>query len=172
MPVTSAPARESPLFTDEPRMIADMLRDNWSLGPDDIPTIAYVPEEYMTNARVAFIYVYQISRYNSVSSTDYRSLQRTSFLAVRINTRFRHKLFLYMDEIYRIIMAHRRIGQRGLNGFTFMEVINDRVQNDLSGWYTATMDIKLTSYNYPVKSAGFGDLTNRVLDQCGCEKEE
>lgn len=172
MTITTDPIRESPLFTDEPRMIADMLRDNWSLGPDDIPTIAYVPEEYMTSARIAFIYVYQISRYNSVSSTDYRTLQRTSFLAVRLNTRFRHKLFLYMDEIYRIIMAHRRIGQKGLSGFTYMEVINDRVQNDLSGWYTATMDIKLTSYSYPVKSAGFGDSINRVIEQCGCEKEE
>lgn len=165
MTITTDPVGETSLFTDEPRMIANMLRDNWSLGPDDIPTIAYVPEEYMTNARIAFIYVYQVSRYNSVSSTDYRSLQRTSFLAVRINTRFRHKLFEYMDEIYRIIMAHRRIGQRGLKGFTFMEVINDRVQNDLNGWYIATMDIKLTSYNYPIRSAGFGDELNRLIDE-------
>lgn len=144
------------LFTDEPKMIADMLRDNWSLGPDDTPTIAYVPEEYMTSARVAFIYVYQISRYNSVSSTDYRTLQRTSFIAIRLNTRFRHKMFEYMQEIYRIIMNHRRVGQEKLGGFTFMEIINDRIQNDLSGWYTATMDVKLVSYNYPVNSAGFG----------------
>lgn len=152
-----APVRESPLFTDEPRMIAEMLRDQWSLGPDDIPTIAYVPEEYMTSARIAFIYVYQVSRYNSVSTTDYRALQRTSFLAIRINTRFRNKLFEYMDEVYRIAMANRRLGQDKLGGFTYFEVINDRVQNDLSGWYTATMDIKLTSYNYPVKSPGFGE---------------
>lgn len=172
MTITTDPPKESPLFTDEPRMIAEMLRDNWSLGPDDIPTIAYVPEEYMTSANVAFIYVYQISRYNSVSTTDYRTIQRTSFLAIRMNTRFRHKLFQYMDEIYRIIMAHRRIGQKGLKGFTFMEVINDRIQNDVSGWYIATMDIKLTSYNYPVRSAGYGDSINRIIDQYGCEKEE
>lgn len=156
MSYTMPPMDEPSLFTDEPKLIADMLRDNWSLGPDDTPTIAYIPEEYMTSARVAFIYVYQVSRYNSVSSTDYRTLQRTSFIAIRLNTRFRHKLFAYMDEIYRIIMNHRRVGQDELKGYTYLEIINDRIQNDLSGWYTATMDVKLTSYNYPIKSAGFG----------------
>lgn len=153
---TTTPVDETPLFTDEPKMIADLLRDNWSLGPDDTPTISHIPEEYMTSARVAFIYVYQISRYNSVSSTDYNTIQRTSFLAIRLNTRFRHKLFEYMDEVYRIAMANRRLGQNRLKGFTFFEVINDRVQNDLTGWYSATMDLKLTSYNYPLKSDGFG----------------
>jgi hypothetical protein len=70
-----------------------------------------------------------------------------------------------MQEIYRIAMANRRLGQKRLGGFTYFEVINDRVQNDLSGWYTATMDIKLTSYNYPIKSAGFGERVNKALDE-------
>lgn len=165
MTITSDPVKETPLFTDEPRMIAEMLRDQWSLGPEDTPTIAYVPEEYMTSARVAFIYVYQVSRYNSISTTDYRTLQRTSFLAIRLNTRFRHKLYEYMDEIYRIAMANRRLGQKSLRGYTYFEIINDRIQNDLSGWYTATMDLKLTSYNYPLRSAGFGDRVNRLIEE-------
>ena len=62
-------------------------------------------------------------------------------------------------------MANRRLGQNRLDGFTYFEVINDRVQNDLSGWYTATMDIKLTSYNDPVKSAGFGKRVNKALEE-------
>lgn len=165
MGVTTTPIKESVLFSDEPRMIAELLREEWSLGPDDTPTIAYIPEEYMTSARVAFIYVYQISRYNSVSSTDYRTLQRTSFLAIRINTRFRQKLYEYMQEIYRIAMANRRLGQSRLGGFTYFEVINDRVQNDLSGWNSATMDIKLISYNYPLNSAGFGKRVNKALEE-------
>lgn len=164
MTVTTDPVKETPLFSDEPAMIAEMLRENWSLGPEDTPTIAYVPEEYMTSARVALIYVYQVSRYNSISTTDYRSLQRTSFIAVRLNTRFRNKLFEFMQEVYRIIMANRRLGQKELGGYTYMEIINDRVQNDLSGWYTATMDVKLTSYAYPIQSAGFGDRINRQIE--------
>lgn len=154
--MTTDPTKESPLFTDEPRMIAEYLRTNWSLGPDDTPTIAYVPEEFMTSARVAFIYVYQVSRYNSLSSTDYRTIQRTSYLAVRLNTRFRHKLYEYMQEVYRILMGIRRMGQKGLGGYTYFEIINDRVQNDQKGWYTATMDVKLVSYAYPLMSPGFG----------------
>lgn len=153
---TTTPEQETLLYADEPKMIAELLRDNWSLGPDDIPTIAYNPEEYMTSARVAFIYVYRISRYNSISSTDYRTLQRTSFIAIRLNTRFRHKLIEYMNEVYRILMAHRRMGQKGLGGFTFFEVINDREQNDMSGWYSVTMDLKLTTYNCPILTDGFG----------------
>lgn len=150
------PVEENPLFTDEPAFIVDLLKRSWSLDAEDFPTITCVPEEYMTSARVGFIYVYHISRYNSVSSTNYSTIQRTSFIAIRLNTRFRHKLYAYMDEIYRIIYANRRVGQKKLNGYTFMEVINDRIQNDLSGWYSATMDVKLTSYNYPLRSHGFG----------------
>ena len=70
-----------------------------------------------------------------------------------------------MDEIYRIAMANRRLGQKSLRGYTYFEIINDRIQNDLSGWYTATMDLKLTSYNYPLRSAGFGDRVNRLIEE-------
>ena len=62
-------------------------------------------------------------------------------------------------------MANRRLGQNRLGGFTYFEVINDRVQNDLSGWNSATMDIKLISYNYPLNSAGFGKRVNEALEE-------
>lgn len=163
MTITTTPVKESILFGDDPGMIAEMLRESWSLGPDDTPTITHIPEEYMTSARVALIYVYQVSRYNSTSSTDYNTLQRTSFIAVRLSTRFRAKFFQYMEEVYRIMYAHRRLGNRDLAGYTFLEVINDRTSQDTSGWYINTMDLKLTSYVYPLRSAGFGDKINREL---------
>lgn len=162
---TTSPVKETVLFTDEPQFIVNLLRENWSLREGDLPTIACIPEEYITSARAGFVYVYQISRYNSVSSTDYSSLQRTSFIAIRLNTRYREKLYEYMDEIYRIIYANRRVGQKGLMGFSYLEVINDRLMNDVSGWYTATMDVKMTSYNYPLRSAGFGDRINRDVEE-------
>jgi len=150
-------------FNDDPRFIAEMLDDNWDTFPLEKPVITYLPDQWMTSARHAFIYVYQVSRYNSVSSTDYRTIQRTSFVAIRLNCPNRESFFAYFDHIYQIILAHRRIGQAKLHGYTYMEVINDRVINDLSGWYTGTMDVKLTSYNYPVESDGFG-----MCDKC-CE---
>lgn len=163
MTITTTPVQESILFGDDPGMIVELLKDQWSLGPDDTPTITHIPEEYTTSARVALIYVYQVSRYNSVSSTDYNTIQRTSFLAIRTSTRFRPKFFQYMDEIYRILYANRRLGQKKLGGYTFLEVINDRIAQDVMGWYTNTMDVKLTSYVYPLRSAGFGDKINREL---------
>ena len=143
-------------FNDDPRFLAEMLDKHWDTYPLEKPVIAYKPETWMTSARNAFIYVYQISRYNSVSTADYRTLQRTSFLAVRLSCPNRESFFAYMDNIYKIVLAHRRIGQKNLHGYTYLEIINDRVVNDLSGWYTGTMDVKLTSYNYPVESSGFG----------------
>lgn len=144
-------------FTDDVKLIYDMLDGNWeNTLPLEKPIIAYKPEQWMTHGDRAFIYIYQISRYNSVSTTDYRTLQRTSFLAVRTTARTREYLYAVVDNIYKIILAHRRVGQRDLGGFTFMEIINDRSLNDLTGWYTNTLDIKLTTYNYPIESSGFG----------------
>jgi len=152
-------------FNDDPKFIADLLSNNWDTFPLEKPVIAYTPEQWMTSAKYAFIYVYQVSRYNSVSSTDYRTIQRTSFVAIRLSCPNRNSFFTYMDHIQKLIFAHRRIGQKRLHGYTYLEIINDRVVNDLSGWYTGTMDVKLTSYNYPVESDGFG------LDKC-CDCED
>lgn len=158
------PPEENILFNDDPMMICNMLKNEWSLGEEDFPTITCIPEEYMSSARVATIYVYQISRYNSVSTVDYATLQRTSFIAIRLNTRFRHKFYQYMQEVYRILAANRRLGAKNLNGYHYFEIINDRIQNDLSGWYTCTLDVKLTAYVYPLRTAGFGDRINRLIE--------
>jgi len=110
----------------------------------------------MTNAANAAVFVYQVSRYNSVSTTDYSTIQRTSFVAIRTSARHRKVFRKMVDEVYQIIYAHRRVGQNNLNGYTFMEIINDRDTNDYLGWYGNTLDIKLTTYNYPVASEGYG----------------
>lgn len=160
----TTPVPETELFCDDAKLVCDMLRREWSLDIDNCPTFTYIPEEFMSSSRVALVYVYQISRYNSVSTIDYATLQRTSFVAIRLNTRFRHKFYEYMQEIYRILMANRRVGADNLNGYTYFEVINDRITNDLSGWYTCTMDVKLTGYVVPIRSAGFGDTINKLIE--------
>lgn len=153
-------------FNDDVKFICDMLKDNWDTFGEygyEPPVFAYKPEKWMTSARNASIYVYQISRYNSVSSTDYRTLQRTAFIAIRTTAPNREMFYATVDRIYKIILAHRRAGQKKLQGFTYMEIINDRISNDLTGWYTNTLDVKMTSYNYPVESDGFGVKD----DSCG-----
>ena len=147
-------------FNDDVKFIANLLDRNWNTFNEfdqEKPVISYDPNQWMTSARHGgFIYVYQISRYNSIATTDYRTLQRTVFLALRITAPQRDMLYRMADQVFRIIFAFRRTGQAKLYGYTYMEIINDRISNELTGWYTDTMDIKLTCYNYPIKSAGFG----------------
>ena len=152
--------KESVLASDDVACIAKILKEDWSLPPYDTPVIDFVPEATMAYAMPAYIYVYQVSRYNSISSTDYRTLQRNSFIGIRISTRSRDKLYLFMDEVYRIIMANRRAGPQYLNHYTYMEAINDHIDNSATGWYSATIDIKLISYCFRVRSPGFGREIN------------
>ena len=154
------PMKESVLASDDVACIAKILKEDWSLPPYDTPVIDFVPEATMAYAMPAYIYVYQVSRYNSISSTDYRTLQRNSFIGIRISTRSRDKLYLFMDEVYRIIMANRRAGPQYLNHYTYMEAINDHIDNSATGWYSATIDIKLISYCFRVRSPGFGREIN------------
>ena len=154
------PQKESILFSDDVGCITKILKDEWSLGPRDTPVIDFVPEATMALAMPAYIYVYQVSRYNSISSTDYRTLQRNSFIGIRISTRSRDKMYEYMDEVYRILMANRRAGPQYLNHYTYMEAINDHIDNNSTGWYSATIDIKMISYCFRVRSPGFGKEIN------------
>ena len=164
MGLNTTPVPEHIFFNDDPMLICNMLKDNWSLDEDNLPTFTCEPKEYMTSSRVALVYVYHISRYNSISTTDYSTLQRTSFLAIRLNTNNRMKFYEYMQEIYRILLSNRRIGAKNLHGYHYFEIINDRISNDLSGWYSCTLDVKMTSYASPIRSAGFGDRINKTFE--------
>ena len=154
------PMEESVLASDDVACIAKILKDDWSLSPRDTPVIRFIPETEAAFAMPSEIYVYQVSRYNSISSTDYRTLQRNSFIGIRISTRSRDVLYRHMDEVYRILMANRRAGLQYLNHYTYMEAINDHIDNGSLGWYTATIDVKLISYCFRVKSPGFGRKVN------------
>ncbi len=157
-----APYPENGFFRDDVAVITDMLKNQWSLGPEDTPVISYSMEGMMVDARKAYVYVYHVSRYNSISSTDYHTLQRTSFIDIRVSTRARPKLYMYAQEIYRIIYANRRVGPDKLNGYTWMEITNDRLDNSAQGWYSVLFSIKLVSYCYPIYSPGFGDEINSL----------
>ncbi len=155
---------EHKFFTDDAEMIANLIRSEWILGPEKEPSIGYTPEAYITNARYGSIYVYVLNRANQITSTDYRTLQRVAHVGIKVTCRHRKPYFEMCEEIYRIILANRRLGIHALNGYSFMEIVNERSSNDLVGWYTTTFDIKLTGYASPIRSAGFGDKTNRKIE--------
>lgn len=149
-------------FTDEPKLITDLIKREWTLDELDMPvSIAYEPEQFLTNARVGHIYVYETSHNDQVSTTDYRTLDRESRVSLRISNRFREPHYMWVNEVYRILMANRRAGTKLLNGYTHMDVVVDRPYNDASGWYVTTIEIKLISPHMPILSPGFGEAVNR-----------
>lgn len=157
------PVKEENLFADEPKFIADMLREDWSLGDKKRPNITFKPESTWVDSRLGAIYVYMLDRYNSISSMDYRTLERRTALAIKLSARDRGVFYEFAEEIYRILMANRRLGKRALHGNTFLEVESERFLNDLSGFYTVTFNIRLTTFNKPIKSAGFGATIDKEM---------
>lgn len=157
---------ETNLYSDDVRMLTEIIQDNWSIGLDNPLNIEFEPEQFMVNARVGNIFVYHVSRDNRISTVDYRTLHRTSKAGIRVANRFRENHFTWCDEVYRILMANRRLGkgEYGLRTYTYLEVLGDRSFIDLSGWYVTTYDVQLTSYNTPLRSAGFGDEINMSIE--------
>ena len=59
-------------FIDDVKMVTDLLNDNWDSEIEDKPLITYDKEGVLADSRYGkgYIFVYQVSRYNSVGSVD------------------------------------------------------------------------------------------------------
>lgn len=110
----------------------------------------------MMHIRNGGIFVYQTNRTNRISSVDYRTFERQAYVSLRVTNKDRDQHFQHCEEVYRILMANRRAGPCRLNGYEFLEVVDDLSMNDLSGMYATTIDCRLTGYAHPIRSAGFG----------------
>lgn len=143
-------------FTDDARLIAELIKEQWSLGPGEEPVVSYVPESFMMQARIGAIYVYPLSMPLSISTVDYRTMQKLGYVSIRLSTRDRERHFIWGQEVMRILLANRRAPALRRNGYTFMEITSSRMIPDLSGWYASTIDLKLTCYNRGIRSHGFG----------------
>lgn len=152
---------ETELFTDDVAVLGNLLRANWSLGMGKEPSIAWEVGAQKMNSRYASIFLYMVNRNTQVNSVDYRTLQRVSHVGIKVSSPIRQNFFEVHNEILRILMANRRSGKRNLGGFTYLEITNERFSNDLIGFYTSTLDVKMTSFNTPIKTAGMGDEVNR-----------
>lgn len=158
------PVPENPFFTDDVELVASILKDQWSLPIGYEPVIQYKPESMLVNAGIGSIYVYQTSRSSRPNSVDMRTVQRNSYVTIRISCRHRNYFLMWGEEVYRIIMANRRAGKKVLYPYTYMELTSERPSNGMQGWYQVTFEVKLTSFNHHARSAGFGDKINRKLD--------
>lgn len=151
---------EEDFFPDDVAMITNLLKEGWSLGLSQRPIISYDLQTLYADARSSYIYVYHVSGYNSISSTDYRSTQVTTFLGIKISCPFRKQLYRTMREVYRILLSNRRAGPSQLNGYTYFEIISHHLDDGELGWYSSTIDLKLMSYCRPIFSPGFGPEVN------------
>lgn len=157
---------ETNLYSDDVNLVYDLIKENWSIGLENPLNIDYEPEQFLVQGRIGNIYVYHISRTNKINTVDYRTLERQSKIGIRVANRFRKNHYQWCDEVYRILMANRRLGKGcgNLRGYTYLEVLDDRQYTDLSGWYATTIDVRLTSYNTPIRTAGFGDEINKAIE--------
>lgn len=162
------PVPENPMFTDDVKLVADILKSQWSLPIGYEPIIQYKPESMIANGGVGYIYIYQPSRSSRPNTVDMRTIQRNGYVTIRISCRHRDFFLMWGQEIYRILLANRRAGKQVLYPYTYMEVTSERPSNGMQGWYQTTLEVKLTSFNHHVRSAGFGDRINRKVDDSNC----
>lgn len=145
---------------DDAELIYNLLVDQWSLDPWDTPEIRYEPEAMMVNARNGLIFISSMSQSTSIASIDYGSVTQTGYVSIRLSSRFKTDHFRWRNEIWRILMANRRLGRPDgrLGNYTFMEVTRTNRLTDLSGWYVSVFDVRLTGYCIPIDSTGLGSV--------------
>lgn len=141
---------------DLPAIVSDMIKEQWALDIGDEPVVAYKRDSYMMNSRVGAIYVYMLSVVPQISTVDYRATQRVAQLSIRITNPHRDRHIRWVNEVYRILMANRRAGPCKLGGYEFLEITSLTPSNDLSGFYTDTIDVRMTGYAFGIESDGFG----------------
>jgi hypothetical protein len=145
---------------DDAELVYNLIKDQWSLDAWDMPEIRFEPEAMMVNARNGFIYISSMSQSTQIASIDYESISQTGYVSVRLSSRFREDHFRWRNEIWRILMANRRLGRPDgrLGNYTFLEVTRSHRLTDLSGWYVTVFDVRLTGYCIPIDSTGLGSF--------------
>ncbi len=143
------------LFTDDAKLVMDLLKDNWPATPgQDPPVFIYELEQMMANARGGAIAVYPVSTTEQIASCDYRTVTRRPRVSILISCRYREQLMRYMRIVYAILMRVRRSGVCRLDPYTYIEINNRRVRTDTNGWHQANIDITLTGWHIPLVEPG------------------
>lgn len=139
---------------DDARLICDMLDREWPATPGEPrPTFMYEREQLMMDSRYGSIFVYLVSSQKSVADTDFRTVDRTPRLAVKLACRSRDLMFRWARITESILQSHRR-AMHAISPYTYLEVTNERPDNSADGWYTYTYDIKLTGFHIPIRGSG------------------
>jgi len=154
---------ESRLYSADAKLLCEIIKADWAIGLDNPLNIEFETEQQMVNSRVGNIFVYQVHRTNEIGTTDYRTLNRVSKLAIKVSTRFWKNHMEWCDEVYRILMQNRRLGKGKFNlgNYIYIEIPTETTYQDLSGWWCTTFDVKLVASHVPLYTDGFGDEFNK-----------
>jgi len=140
---------------DDAKLICDLLSREWPDTPGQPrPTFVYEREAYMMDSRFGTIFVYLVSSQKTISDTDYRTVDRSPRLGIKLSCRSRDLMFAWSRIIESILLAHRR-SMRRISPYTFLELTSERPDNNADGWYSYNFDIKLTGYHIPIHGSGY-----------------
>lgn len=154
------------LFTDDVKMLADLIRDNWSLEFNSVPNIYFDQNSMARNNVPSSIYIYSLGVSNSRVGINYEAVKRTHRLSVDVQTPVNRQLHFDMcNEVYRILMSFRRAGKDVLGGWDYMDVTANGFKSGYSAYYQDSMDVTLTSEITIIESPGFGNIHDDICDE-------
>lgn len=139
---------------DDAAMLCRMLESEWPDTPGEPhPVFVYDREKLMMDSRYGTVFVYLVSSPKTVADTDFRTVDRTPRLAIKLACRSRDLMFRWARVIESIMQSFRR-SMRTWGPYSYLEVINERPDNSADGWYAYTYDVKLTGFHIPLVGSG------------------
>ena len=155
-PLTAC-ANEPVLYSDDTKLICDILSQEWSLDFDR-PHFYYDQDALARNNTPGSIYVYSMGiSYNRIG-INYGNVRKVHRMAIDVqNPMNRERHFRYCNEILRIIQKYRRAGPCVLKGgWEYIEFSNFSFKQGYTKFYQSVMDMALIRELQPLEAPGFG----------------
>lgn len=161
-----------PLYTDDERMICEMIDREWSI-PFDKPNLYYRPIALARNNLPGSIFVYDMGRsFPTPRGINYEQTKRNRRLSIDIQTpENRERHFAYVNEVIRILMKYRRAGPDRLGGWEYLELGNISDRQGYVNFYHTVAELNLVVECSPLSRSGFG-LDCRPCDERPCPPQE
>ncbi len=148
-------------FSDDKQLILDILKEEWSLGAEEVPTWYCKPELMMRNSKIGSVYVYDSAGHNNerILGINYEGYRRTHRLTIDVMNPLEERNIRWLDEIYRILLNNRRSYKlrRDKYDWDYIQIGTDTYRTGYVGFYHTTLEITLVKEFFGIKSDGFGE---------------
>lgn len=155
-------------FPNDKELILKILREEWSLGTDEIPTWYCKPEMMMRNSKIGSVYVYDASGINNerIVGTNYEGYRRTHRITIDIMCPLEERSIRWLEEIHRILLNNRRSYKlrQDTYDWDYLQIGTPNPRTGYVGFYHTVMEITLTKEFKGIDTNGFGQkVCNEVL---------